>query len=144
MFDIDTCLYYITGNSARKINEAVNERVFKNGVTSVQWIALYNIGKYEKISQTDLCHAMNKKPSTVARLIDRMEKEGYVLRQRSSEDRRVIYLSLTDKGTRARVDLLPKADKLSKIVSKGISEEHLAIFKNVLKTMSENVSKEEE
>ena len=85
MFDIDTCLAYITGNSAKKINDALNEWSMNKGITHVQWIALYYVGKYAKINQSELAQFMNLKPSTVALLIDRMEKEEYLMRDRSIE-----------------------------------------------------------
>ncbi|MEA4827491.1 MarR family winged helix-turn-helix transcriptional regulator [Clostridium sp. JNZ J1-5] len=143
MFDIDTCLAYITGYSAKKISDAFNERLFKKGVTKVQWIALYYVGKYEKISQIELANLMNIKASTVARLVDRMEKEEYISRVRSSEDRRVIYLKLTDKGIKLRKELLPEGERMSEIVRKDISDEDIKIFKKVLKAMADNVEKEE-
>ncbi|MDD2493760.1 MAG: MarR family transcriptional regulator [Tissierellia bacterium] len=142
MFDIDTCLAYITGYSAKKINDAVNEFCLKKGITHVQWTALYYVGKYENISQKELANLMNLKPSSVARLIDRMEKEEYLTRHRSLEDKRVFNLKLTNKGNNLREEMNPEAKKLSEIIRHGISDEHIAIFKNVLNTMSENVSKE--
>ncbi|QGU94304.1 MarR family transcriptional regulator [Clostridium bovifaecis] len=143
MFDIDTCLAYITGYSAKKISDAFNERLSKRGVTKVQWIALYYVGKYEKISQVELANYMNVKPSTVARLIDRMEREEYLTRLRSSEDRRVIYLTLSEKGRKLREELLPEGQRMSELVRQGISDEDIAVFKNVLKTMADNANKEE-
>jgi DNA-binding MarR family transcriptional regulator len=143
MFDIDTCLAYITGCSAKKINDAFNDRLQKKGVTKVQWIALYYVGKYDKISQIDLAGLMNLKPSTIARLIDRMEKEDYVTRHRSKDDRRVIYLVITEKGRKLREELIPEGEKMSELVRRGIPDEHIEIFKNVLKAMADNVDKDE-
>jgi DNA-binding MarR family transcriptional regulator len=40
-------------------------------------------------------------PSGVCRLVDRMERAGYVTRERGIEDRRVIYTVLTDAGEQA-------------------------------------------
>jgi len=39
-------------------------------------------------------------PSTISGVIDRLEKKGYVLRDRDLEDRRVIKVVLTPKGKR--------------------------------------------
>jgi DNA-binding MarR family transcriptional regulator len=38
-------------------------------------------------------------------LIDRLEKEGFVARQRCPKDRRVIYVALTDKGHKTLAEL---------------------------------------
>jgi DNA-binding MarR family transcriptional regulator len=37
--------------------------------------------------------------STITGIIDRLEQKGFVLRSRTSPDRRVITISLTEKGT---------------------------------------------
>lgn len=143
MFDLDTCLAYITGYSAKKIADTFNEWTLKKGITQVQWTAVYYVGKYENISQTELANLMNLSTSTVARLLDRIEKEGYLTRHRSLEDKRVINLKITNKGKKLWEEMIPEAEKFSELVRKGISDEHIDVFKNVLKTMSENVCEEE-
>ena len=40
-------------------------------------------------------------PSGISRLVDRMERAGYIVRERSVEDRRVTYAVLTDAGEQA-------------------------------------------
>ena len=105
----------------------------------MQWIALYYLGKKEFINQKELAVLMQVKESTVARLVDRMEREGLVLRQRKEEDKRAFKLILTDKGLTYRKELLPEGELFNDIISKGISEEEMQSFMMVLKKMRENV-----
>ncbi|SDK96520.1 transcriptional regulator, MarR family [Clostridium cochlearium] len=142
MFDLDTCLGFITNNVAKEIAECFNDRLNLVGITRVQWIALYYLGEGETISQCELAEKMGIKASSVARLIDRMEREEYVLRKRSDEDKRRVDLYITDKGKKLREKLLPEGEKMSKLVSKGISDEEIEIFKKVLKKMSINLIEE--
>ncbi|QIB28218.1 MarR family transcriptional regulator [Caloranaerobacter azorensis] len=111
----------------------------KLGVTRVQWIALYYLGKYAGIKQKELAEKMNIKDSTVARLIDRMEREGYVIRVKDLEDKRITKLYLTEKGIELREKLLPEGKKMSEILSKNITDEEMEIFKRVIKKMVDNV-----
>lgn len=142
MFDLDTCIAFITNNTAKKVSYAFNERLVKLGVTRVQWIALYYLGVYEEISQLELGQKMDIKASTVARLIDRMERDGYAERVKSDEDRRITNLKITEKGRKLREDLLPEGEKISKLISKNISDEEIEVFKNVLNKMADNISEE--
>jgi DNA-binding MarR family transcriptional regulator len=142
LFDLDTCLGFITNNVAKEIAECFNDRLNLVGITRVQWIALYYLGEGETISQCELAEKMGIKASSVARLIDRMEREEYVLRKRSQEDKRRVDLYITDKGKKLREKLLPEGEKMSKLVSKGISDEEIEIFKKVLKKMSINLIEE--
>lgn len=105
----------------------------------MQWIALYYLGIQKSINQKELSKKMNIKESTVARLIDRMERDGLVIRQRSEEDRRAFNLVLTEKGLEYRKELLPEGEKFSDIVSQNISEDEILIFMTVLDKMVNNL-----
>ncbi len=140
MFDLETCVAFITNNTAKKIAEAFNERLQPLGITRVQWIALYFLGEKESITQKELAEKMNIKDSTLARLIDRMEKEGYVERVKNSGDRRFTNLVLTAKGSKSREKYLVEGEKLSAQCSKNISKEEIEIFTKVLKKMLDNIS----
>lgn len=141
VFDLDTCVAFITNTSAKKLAECFNERLSQLGITRVQWIALYFMGKYENISQSELGEKMDIKASSVARLIDRMERDGYVVRRRDPKDRRITNLILTEMGKELREKLLPEGEKMRELASQGLTEEEIDIFKKVLKKMTENVSK---
>jgi len=127
-------------NSSKVICDAFSERVMKLGVTRVQWIALYYLGKEEFISQKELAEKMNIKESSVARLLDRMERDGLVERVKNENDKRVTNLSLTDKGKQYRIKLLPEGEKFEKLLYKNISEEEMKIFTTVLTKMVCNIS----
>lgn len=142
MFDLDACVAFITNRAAKKMADEFNNRLMEQGITRVQWIALYYLGKYDKISQKELGELMDIKESTVARLIDRMEKEDYVYRTKDEEDRRVTLILLTEKGQKYREKLLPEGQKMADVFTKGISEGELNTFMNVLEKMLLNIDQE--
>lgn len=135
MFDLDSCIAFITNNSSKKLSNSFNERLMKKGSTRVQFIALYYLGLTGKINQSELSEKMDIKPSTTARLIDRMEREGYLTRTKCINDRRVTYLELTTLGKKFRDLLLPVGEEMSEIFSKGITDEEFETFKKVLNKM---------
>ncbi|SKC42981.1 DNA-binding transcriptional regulator, MarR family [Maledivibacter halophilus] len=105
----------------------------------MQWIALYYLGIQEHTNQKELSSRMNIKESTVARLVDRLERDGLVVRQRSEEDRRVYNLLLTKKGNEYRKELLPEGEKFNEIVSSNITEKEMQTFMTVLDKMINNI-----
>lgn len=133
---------YIADNSSKIICDAFSEKVKKLGVTRVQWIALYYLGKEEFISQKELAERMNVKESSVARLLDRMERDGLVERLRSEDDKRVTNLVLTEKGRQYRTELLPEGERFEKLLHKNISDEEMQIFTKVLSKMVNNIKEE--
>lgn len=82
---------------------------------------------------------MDIKESSVARLIDRMEREGYVTRQKDINDRRITKLVLTDKGREYREKLLPEGEKMAQIFTKGITNEEISVFLKVIDKMLSNI-----
>lgn len=142
MFDLDTCVAYITDNSSKIICDAFSERLKKLGVTRVQWIALYYLGKEEYISQKELAKKMKVKESSIARLIDRMERDGLVERIRNQQDKRFINLSLTAKGKELTIKLLPEGKVFQDLLYKNISDEEIKNFTMILAKMVNNVKED--
>jgi DNA-binding MarR family transcriptional regulator len=88
--------------SLRRIFKAIqdysHEVSDKFGITGPQLWALKAISQNENLSLSDLSRRMYLHPSTMTGLMDRLEKKGYVKRNRDQVDRRVIYLQLTAEG----------------------------------------------
>lgn len=139
MFDLDACVGFITNKAGKKMADEFNERLLEVGITRVQWIALYYLGKHDDINQKELGELMDIKESSVARLVDRMEKEGYVLREKDINDRRITKLLLTNKGKEYRKKLLPEGEKMAQVFAEGISDEEIAIFMKVIDKMLSNI-----
>jgi len=70
------------------------------GITGPQLWALKTIFQNGSLSLRDLSERMYLHPSTITGVMDRLEKRGYVSRDRDREDRRVIKVQLTPKGKR--------------------------------------------
>jgi|LGOV01.1.fsa_nt_gb DNA-binding MarR family transcriptional regulator len=123
----------------KQFSEAFGRKLDGSGVTRIQWISLYYINEYKHISQRELSNLMCVKDSSVGRLIDRLERDDLVVRTRSTEDRRVITLSLSDEGDRRFRELLPIGQSFNDQLIKNIPAKDLETFENVLKTMLINI-----
>ncbi|MEA4962264.1 MarR family winged helix-turn-helix transcriptional regulator [Lutispora sp.] len=130
---------HITENAIKQISEAFGRRLQDTGITRVQWIALYYVKAKGRISQRDLSNLMNVKDSSAGRLIDRLERDGLIERERNDFDRRVIYIKLTDKGDQLISDLMPIGLHFNDDLLKGIDEQELIIYEKILNKMLSNV-----
>ena len=52
----------------------------------------------EKLTATDLCAATGLFKSQMNKILNSMESDGYIRRVRSNEDRRFVYIEISDKG----------------------------------------------
>lgn len=85
----------------KEIREAVKKTMisnFKNSdLTSSQWMLLGLLLKNGKMKMSDLSKNMGLSNSTVSGIVDRLEKQGYVVRIRDEKDRRKVYVEITYK-----------------------------------------------
>lgn len=141
MFNLEDCIALMTNKYNKEITELFNQRLQEHNITRVQWIALFYIDNNEGITQRDLAKILDSNESSIVRLIDRMEKENIVKREKDPTDRRITKLFLTEVGMKKRDEILPIGEKFSKDCIKGISDEDLETFKEVLHKMIKNLNK---
>lgn len=131
---------HITENAIKQISDAFGRRLQNTGITRIQWIALYYVKNKNKISQRELSNLMNVQDSSAGRLIDRLERDGLIERERNDTDRRVIYIKLSPIGDQLISDLMPLGIKFNDDLVSGIDEEELIIYERVLQKMISNIT----
>lgn len=140
-FKLDKWVSYLTENSIKLISEAFGRMLECKGITRIQWIALYYLGLNQNTNQKELALKMNIKDSSVTRLLDRLERDGLVIREKNPNDRRVTNVVLTEKGKEMREKMLPEGEKFSNMLLDGIDADELQVFEKVLSTMVNNIIK---
>lgn len=141
-FNLSECIGFITNTTMKFVSEDFNRRLEAKGSTRIQWIALYFLNEENKsISQKELASLMNIKDSSVARLVDRMERDGLIKRVENPKDKRVKFLELTNNGRNKIEALLPEGKYFSDLLLEGITNEELLTFYKVLDKMSINIKK---
>jgi len=75
----------------------------------------------------------------VTYLIDRLEEQGYVMRVRSSEDRRIIYVEATEKGRKVFEQGVKVVQETSRKIFESLKPEELEALGRVLLKIRENV-----
>lgn len=68
------------------------------GITTPQLFVLRALKEFGSITVGGISKEVNLSQATVTAIIDRLEKKNYVKRERSSSDRRKVYVNLTDLG----------------------------------------------
>lgn len=91
-------------DNLRRVFQILNEQSKKvekeTGLTGPQLWAIKTINENSPIKVSDLANKLYLHPTTVIGIIDRLEKQNLARRQRSKDDRRVVWIELTDKGNR--------------------------------------------
>lgn len=88
--------------SIRKIIQAIDiysRNLNKSfGLTGPQMIILQEIANHGKISVTPLSRHTSLSQATVTDITKRLENKGYILREKREDDKRSVYLFLSEKG----------------------------------------------
>src|ERR1700761_5799660 len=80
------------------ITHQVDRRLVDHDRTHAQWVPLFKLAHGECQTVAELARTLQSDPGAMTRALDRLEAKGLVARVRSSEDRRVVNLELTDAG----------------------------------------------
>ena len=79
----------------------------QSGLTVPQLLVMQAIAKEGSPSTSTLARHIVVSQATVTRIIDRLERDGVVKREKSSKDKRVVNVSLTDAG-KIKLDAAPE------------------------------------
>jgi DNA-binding MarR family transcriptional regulator len=101
-------------------------------LTTRSYVALLVLARYAPSSQHELAAWMDVSGPLMVELIDRLERLGYVRRQRRPEDRRAYRLVVTDAGASALASLVPLANQLVADFVAPIGEEGRRVLESLL------------
>jgi len=71
-------------------------------ISAAQFIVIASLALADSAkSSSDLCKGISYDAGAMTRMIDRLESKGLIRRNRRPDDRRVVYIELTEEGARA-------------------------------------------
>lgn len=106
VFVILESLGYLISVLARLLDRSLNARLQQHGSSFGQWPVLLALWAEDGLLQIDLARRAAIEPATLVLTLDRMERDGFVRRQRLSHDRRLSGIYLTAKGRQLRDELI--------------------------------------
>ena len=68
------------------------------GLTYTQYLVFLVLSEQEQMTVGEICEKLYLNNGTLSPLLKTLEKNGFLTRQRSTEDERTVLISLTDKG----------------------------------------------
>ncbi len=84
--------------ASRLVIQAYTPFLTRLGITYPQYLVLMVLWEHDKQPVNDIAHRLHLETNTVTPLLQRMEKQGIVVRQRGEADKRQQIVSLTEKG----------------------------------------------
>lgn len=122
----------LTNKVSKKLTSYLNNKLEKFNITTEQWTVLLKLSKQNKISQKLLAEVSGKDQSTLARILDILERKTFIERHPSKEDRRSFEIHITDSGLNLVGEVSPFLEDLFNKLLKDISLEKLEVYNAVL------------
>jgi DNA-binding MarR family transcriptional regulator len=117
---VETIIYLYT--ESRRLTKGMAREV---GLTGPQLTVIKLLETFDNLSLSSLSERIRAQNSTVTGIIDRMEREGLVRRERSTVDRRVIHIRLSDKGQKLARQIQVEPMEIFREALAGLSQADL-------------------
>ncbi len=130
--DRGTSLGYGVNHLARLMEQALRDRIARHGVVPGQFAQLLALFEQEGVTQQELCAKVRIDQSTMARTLERMERDGLVRRTPDPADGRRALIYLTDRARRLRSALFAAADEVNSIATAGFSAAESTAFRQMI------------
>ncbi|MCF7967560.1 MAG: MarR family transcriptional regulator [Methylococcaceae bacterium] len=95
--------------SVQKHNQIIEEQC---GVGGVQMWALWEISQAGRMRVSELAQKLSIHQSTTSNLLDKLERQRFIRRERSTTDQRVVQVALTENGEKLLESSPPVARNL--------------------------------
>ena len=126
----------LTGKAIREYFEGALAEV---GASLATWVVLYGIERGGWGNQRNLARDLRIEGATLTRHLDRMERDGLIVRTRDPDDRRQMQVDLTPEGHEMFHRLKSVAQRIGSRAMTGVSADDQAHLRRVLDRIRANV-----
>jgi MarR family transcriptional regulator, transcriptional regulator for hemolysin len=117
----------------------LEERLKGTGVSPAQFMALAHLTALGALSQSSLSNLLSTTPATTVRLVDRMERDGWVVRQPDPDDGRANLLVLTEEALNVWEEVSQLVRAMLQQAYRGIHPAEIEAVKRVLERVRRNL-----
>lgn len=141
-YPIDRDPLVVLSDVARLMRTRADARARAHGMTRAQWMILVRLERQPGMSQNELAALVEVEPITVGRLVDRLERRGFVERRPDATDRRIWRLHLMPAATPMLKEIAKARAELNTILVADISQKNLDATLDCLLQMKANLAAE--
>lgn len=132
--DVLPFIGFLISKAADAIVESVDASLASYGITSRQYGIMVLLSYNEGLPQIAISEKLKIDRTTMVKLVDGLEKEGFVERHRDANDRRAYALALSAKGTKILPEITKAVIHEEKTSLGNLSEDEVrTLFKLLLK-----------
>ncbi len=131
-------LGYLTARVRQTLADALEKELGPLGLTASQGIAIIGLTSGLASTAGEMCKGMPYDPGSMTRMLDHLERLGYLRRERSTQDRRVVKLVLTDQGKAVHARVIESAVRTLNRHLRGFSKQEVRQLEEYLRRILAN------
>lgn len=124
----------------RLMRKHFDRRAVRFNLTRAQWRALKRLSRSEGMRQNELAEQLEMEPIAIGRVIDRLQKAGFVERRADPADRRAWRLFLTTRAHAVVDDMEHISSDLFQQAQHGINAAQMKNMIDLLGRMKDNLN----
>ena len=124
----------------RLLVKKANELLKPHGITHAYTFFLMELYQQNGLTQSEMHKRIGIEQPTAVRTLDRMERDGLIVREQSPTDRRAVFIKLTDKGKQYRETILECTKELNHVALQGFSESEFRLLNQLIVRINDNLS----
>jgi DNA-binding MarR family transcriptional regulator len=132
---IDGYLAYLLARASHQVSREFHAQLRPQGLSVAQWRVLAALSDSGGVSLTELAEIVLFKQPTLTKVIDRMERDGWVKRLIDRADRRRLRIVITARGAAVVSGLLSKAKSHEAAVLASYSSAEIDNLKRILRQL---------
>lgn len=137
--DLDQFLPYLLNRVMGRMNQLLAERLRRHGLSFQEWRVLLVLANNGKRTIRGLSEDTIIPHSTLSRMLDRMQRDGLVVRQVSAADARTVTLTATDKGAALFAAIRHHGLAVLDQAAKGLTNAEVETMRRLASRMAENL-----
>ncbi len=143
-YEFDESVGYWVAMTSHAIRRAIDAELAKENITLRQFEVLAWIALEGEQSQVELAERLGIEAPTLAGILTRMERDGWLERYGCPEDRRRKRIRATPKAEAVWVRMTDCSRRVRAKATEGISAEDLALFKQICEKLRTNLEPDNE
>lgn len=131
---------FLLTDAAHLLRKLIDRRLQPLGLSRAQWSILAILSNHEGLSQSQISDELEIEKSTTGRLIDQVERSGWIERRPIPGDRRLWGIHLTDQARQLIAEVESIVLNTRAEMLRGLSAEQQQYLSEMLQTVKSNLS----
>jgi DNA-binding MarR family transcriptional regulator len=137
-YSADESVGYLMRRVLSGMAQATDSRLEPHGLTNAQWVPLFKLRIGAAVTVAELARECQADAGSMTRMLDRLEAKGLCRRVRSTADRRVVNIELTQEGEKAADKVTPAIAEVLNSYLAGFTRAEWDTLKDLLRRMLGN------